>query len=177
MSAIDYATMLASLDAALATATGADLALGTDIRSNIATLGAELTARFTPSVDTAKTAWAAAASAAFDEAEEAAGYVYSVAGEPAPPNITFNLYDDSEMRARLSAAAALASNAFLQRVVSQHRATWNAAFSAGPESASEYTGARARLPYSRTVTSAASLERQIYVLLAEATSWLALAAL
>lgn len=177
MSAIDYATMLASLDAALATATGADLALGTSVRGRLAAKGADLTQRFSAAVDTAKTAWAAAASAAFDEAEEAAGYVYSVAGEPAPPNITFNLYDDSEIRARLLAASGLTQDAFLQRVVAQHRATWRAAFDAGPAAATLYTSpVKTAADPNEAAMAPATLEREIYALLAEATSWLALAA-
>lgn len=177
MSAIDYATMLASLDAALATATGADLALGTDIRSNIATLGAELTARFTPSVDTAKTAWAPRRQRPSMKPRKRRATCTASPASPRRPTSRSTCTTTARCARACPPAAALASNAFLQRVVSQHRATWNAAFSAGPESASEYTTARARLPYSRTVTSAASLERQIYALLAEATSWLALAAL
>lgn len=178
MAAIDYGVALASLDVAIATATGADLALGTDIRARLAAKGADLTERFTGDVDTAKTAWAAAASAAFDEAEEAAGYVYSVVGAPAPPNITFNLYDDSEMRARLSAAEGLTTDAFLQRVIVQHRATWNAAFATRPAAATKYTSpSRTASDPHEAPMAPSSLEREIYALLAEAASWLALAAL
>ena len=176
MSAIDYATTLTSLDAAIATASGEDLALLQDVRNRLAKKGAELTARWSAEVDTAKTAWSAAASAAFTQAKEAADYVITTAGQPAPPAITFNTYSSAEIVGRLSAAEEFASGA-VARALESYGSAFSRAWADTSEAPSLYTGARRNPsdPWAAPVAVAA-LEREIYALIAEATELLAMVA-
>lgn len=180
MAAIDYASTLASLDAALATATGADATLGQEIRDRLAKLGARLTKWFDADASTAKTAWVTLATAAFNEAEEAAAFVYDQAGEPAPGNISFNQYSSAELLARLADAAALTSDTFLSRALTQHRSAFVAAFN-GTDDTSDYTAPIPRHVEGGFVLgpddAVATIEREFYALIqGDAASWLALAA-
>jgi hypothetical protein len=178
---IDYSTTLAALDAALASAPSPEKEIGQDLRKRLASLGSELTVRFTTPVGNAKTAWAAAASAAFIEAAEAAGYIYSVKGEPAPPALVFHLYDPSELRQRLSDAAVLLerTDTFLARVISVHRSAWSAVWAAGGGLDGDAYFSLSKSPTNPhgERQSPAALERAIHTLISgDAAQWLALVA-
>lgn len=69
MPAIDWTTTLASLDGALAGATGTDLAVGAPIRDALARSGAKYDARWSLAIDAAKLAWLASAEEAHNQAD------------------------------------------------------------------------------------------------------------
>lgn len=185
MSAVDWAATVTLLDAALASAVGVDLELGTPIRAELAALGALYAVAYDSAADDAKDVWLARAESAHDEADEAARYLLSLVDD-APTALTFDPYSSALISARCIAAAAVASDDFASEAIVAHRRAVEALFNVSsaelksdPDLAS-YWGdevtARWEGRVLQRVPSVREREIEIMAVIAEATSWLALVA-
>lgn len=112
--AISWAPTLASVDAAMVTATGADKTVGQSIRSTLAAAGANYDTRYaTAGVDDAKGAWLTAADAAHLEADRACRYYEDVAGTP-DAALPFDPWSAAAILARIETAKGKASASGVQ---------------------------------------------------------------
>jgi hypothetical protein len=145
MPQILWAPTVASIDAELASATGADLAVGTKIRATLNAAGTTYDARYDDAgVAAAKTAWLSAAELVHDDADHAARYAESLVAS-ADPALTFDPYSSAAIIGRLANATKATLSATVRAFLSAHTSAVSTVY-AGPASAAIYFA-----PITRTV--------------------------
>lgn len=181
MAYLNWTAKLATLDAALGTATGADLAAGQQIRAELYNAGRKYEARWTASVSTARDAWITQATTAHDLADEAARYVEDEIGTADPP-LTFDQWSSTAILARLEAARTAALDLDRPAVVEtleRHRAAVGGAFGVGDAASSLYAAAEYVTGIARHVqepSTVRALEMDTRTAMAAADDWIALVA-
>ena len=133
---VDWLPTQTSVDAALATAVGADFTVGTTRRVTLYSAGMKYDGRFNTTVNSSKGAWLAATQIVHDDADHAARYAESLVGAVGPP-LTFDPYSNAAIIKRIDEISGKTSTTTVKEMLAAHAGAVAQAYS-GTTAAVDY---------------------------------------
>ncbi|HMJ55712.1 MAG TPA: hypothetical protein VK540_26735 [Polyangiaceae bacterium] len=122
---------------ALGSSTGADLTVGTKIRTALHAIGTKYDLRFDASINTVKGAWLAATQVVHDAADHGAQYAESLVGSVGPA-LTFDPYSNGLILARLVKIIEKTESKAVGQILLAHGAALSDAYRSSPSTAAYF---------------------------------------